>query len=90
MSLPTDGLLTDEERTALKTEEYTDEDHQTLDSEVHYRIRLLAARSERIDEETAERVAADARLLGERGHNGLVSMVRGRLGEDLPDGALPE
>lgn len=88
MSVPTDALLTDEERTALEAGTYTDEQHQDLDSEVHYRIRLLAAQSERIDGDTAERIAADARLLGERGHNGLVSMVRGRLGDHLPEGEL--
>lgn len=82
MSLPDDGLLTDEERAALAAEEYTDEQHQDLDGEVHYRIRLFAARGD-IDEETAARIAADARLLGDCGHNGLVSMVRSRLGEDL-------
>lgn len=84
MSLPTDGLLTDEERAALTAGTYTDEDHQDLDGEVHYRIRLLAARDDSIDASRAERVAADARMLGKHGHNGLVSMVRSRLGEALP------
>lgn len=86
MSPLTDGLLTDEERAALTAGTYTDEDHQELDSEVHYRIRLLAARDDSIDAARAERVVADAKLLGEHGHNGLVSMVRSRLGESLPEG----
>ncbi|MFB6171143.1 MAG: hypothetical protein ABEJ23_01320 [Haloarculaceae archaeon] len=90
MSVPTDALLTDEERAALKSDSYAADRHQSLDGEVHYRIRLFAARPERIDAETAERIVADARLLRERGHNGLVSMVRRRLGDHLPEGALGE
>jgi len=60
-----------------------------LDSEVRYRSRLLAAQPERIDDETAERVVADAELLAETGHNGVVSMAGARLGEHLP-AELPE
>ena len=80
-----DGLLTDEERQNLETDALDDEAHQALDGEVHYRIRTYAAKSDTIDAETAERIAADARLLGETGHNGIVSMVEGRLGDHLPD-----
>jgi hypothetical protein len=85
--MPTDydGLLTDEERRNLETDALDDEAHQALDSEVHYRIRTYAATPDTIDDETAERIAADTSLLRETGHNGIVSMVEGRLGDHLPD-----
>jgi len=89
MSTDADGLLTDEERAALREDTLDQSGHKALDSEVRYRSRLLAAQPERIDDETAERVVADAELLAETGHNGVVSMAGARLGEHLP-AELPE
>jgi len=85
MTADTDGLLTDEERTALREGTYDDADHQALDNEVHYRIRQYAVQPDGVDAETAEAIAADVRLLGANGHGAIVSMVEERLGEYLPE-----
>lgn len=83
MSSDYDGLLTDEERADLENDALDDEAHQALDGEVHYRVRRYAVTPDSIDEATAERIVADAELLRETGHNGIVSMVEGRLGDHL-------
>lgn len=86
MTERTGGLLTEGERAQLEARALDAAGHRSLDAEVGYRVRLLAARPEDID---ATQIVADVNLLAEHGHNATVALVRDRLAKHLPTEDLP-
>lgn len=76
------SILIEEEREQLESRDLDPADHRTLDLTVAYRVRQLAADPTSLDE---QQVLADVCLLADNGHNGTVSLVYGRLGDQLPE-----